>query len=253
MSDWNTVQYLKFRNERTQPAIDLAMRVRQHFSPQSIVDIGCGPGNSTDVLRNVFPDADILGIDSSPAMVEKASSEYPDMRFQLCDALSLAGKYDLLFSNACLQWIADHQTLLPALMKRLNNGGMLAVQIPMNSDEPLFRLIRDISDEPQWGFSQIRLQPNETLTPEDYYNILAKCSSAFQMWEVKYAHRLPGHSALTEWVKSTRLRPYLDFLGSEKGELFLQKITDRAKQIYPVMADGNVVLGFRRFFFTAII
>ncbi len=113
MSDWNSTQYLKFKNERTQPAVDLAMRIKNN--PKTIVDIGCGPGNSTSVLRDIFPYADILGIDNSPNMIEKAKAEHPDISFRLCDALSLDGKYDLLFSNACLQWIPDHETLIPSL------------------------------------------------------------------------------------------------------------------------------------------
>ncbi len=249
MSDWNSTQYLKFKNERTQPAVDLAMRIKNN--PKTIVDIGCGPGNSTKVLRNVFPDASIVGIDNSPNMIEKAKSEHIDIDFRLCDALSLDGKYDLLFSNACLQWIPDHDTLIPSLMGKLNEGGILAVQVPMNGDEPLFRLIREVANEPKWELSGVKLQPNETLTPPEYYNILSACSSAFDMWEVKYYHTMPDHKALVAWVKGTRLRPYLDYLGAEKGAEFEAEIIERSKKLYPIMADGNVILGFRRFFFTA--
>nr|WP_303048119.1 methyltransferase domain-containing protein [Victivallis sp. Marseille-Q1083] len=142
--------------------------------------MGCGPGNSTKVLRDIFSDANILGIDNSPNMIEKAKAEQPDINFRLCDAMSLDGKYDLLFSNACLQWIPDHATLIPAFMDRLNDGGMLAVQVPMNGDEPLFRLIREVADEPKWGLAGVPLQPNEVLMPAEYYNILSRCSSAFE-------------------------------------------------------------------------
>lgn len=249
MSDWNSKQYLKFINERTQPAIDLAVRIKN--DPQTIVDIGCGPGNSTKVLRDTFPNAEIWGIDSSPNMIERAKAENPDISFCLCDALSLEGKYDLLFSNACLQWIPNHSTLIPSLMEKLNDGGVLAVQVPINGDEPLFRLISEVAGEAKWGLSGIMLQPNETLTPPEYYNILSGCSSVFNMWEVKYHHTLPDHKALVEWVKGTRLRPYLDYLGAEKGAEFESEIIERSKKLYPIMSDGNVVLGFRRFFFTA--
>lgn len=114
MSDWNSTQYLKFKNERTQPARDLAMRIINN--PKTIVDIGCRPGNSTQVLRDVFPNSEIIGIDSSPNMIEKARAEHPDMSFQLCSVQSLDGRYDLLFSNACLQWVPDRDTLIPSLM-----------------------------------------------------------------------------------------------------------------------------------------
>ena len=111
------------------------------------------PGNSTKVLRDIFTDANILGIDNSPNMIEKAKSEHSDIDFDLCDALSLDGKYDLLFSNACLQWIPNHDTLIPSLMEKLNDGGILAVQVPMNGEEPLFRLIREVANESKWGLS----------------------------------------------------------------------------------------------------
>ncbi len=132
------------------------------------------------MLRDIFSDANILGIDNSPNMIEKAKAERPDINFRLCDAMSLDGKYDLLFSNACLQWIPDHATLIPAFMDRLNDGGMLAVQVPMNGDEPLSRLIREVADEPKWGLAGVPLQPNEVLMPAEYYNILSRCSSAFE-------------------------------------------------------------------------
>lgn len=250
MSDWNASQYLKFKNERTQPAKDLAMRIR--IKPKTIVDIGCGPGNSTKVLRDVFPDAHVIGIDNSPNMIKRAKTEHFDMDFRLCDALSLDGRYDLLFSNACLQWMPNHDVIIPSLMDKLNDGGTFAVQVPMNEEEPLFRLIREVADEPRWSLSDIRLQPNETLTPPEYYNILSNCSTAFDMWEVKYYHVMPDHKALVDWVKGTRLRPYLDFLGADKAVAFEEEIVKRLKNLYPMMENGNVVLCFRRFFFTAV-
>ncbi len=137
-------------------------------------------------------------------------------------------------------------------MGKLNDGGVLAVQVPMNGDEPLFRLIREVANEHKWGLAGVKLQPNETLTPPEYYNILSACSSAFDMWEVKYYHTMPDHQALVAWVKGTRLRPYLDYLGAEKGTEFEAEIIERSKELYPIMDDGNVVLGFRRFFFTAV-
>ena len=244
------MQYLKFKNERTQPALDLAMRVRGRF-PKTIVDIGCGPGNSTSVLKSLFPASDILGIDNSRNMIEKAQKENPHIRFELCDALSFKGKYDLLFSNACLQWIPDHDKFIPALMSKLNDGGMLAVQIPMNSEEPLFRLIKEVASEPKWNLGEIMEQTNGTLKPVEYYNILSKCSSSFDIWETKYNHSLLNHRSLVEFVKGSRLRPYLEYLGGEKGREFEEEIIERSKALYPTMADGSVVLGFRRFFFVA--
>ena len=204
MADWSSSQYLKFKNQRTQPAVDLAMRVVEK-RPKTVVDIGCGPGNSTAVLRRIFPEAELLGIDSSPDMIERARREHPDLRFRLCDARALEGQYDLLFSNACLQWIPDHASLIPALMDKLREGGTLAVQMPMNGEEPLYHLIREMAAEPEWGLRDAVLQTNETLTPAAYFDILTGYAADFDMWEVKYYHPLADHRALVEWVALSRL------------------------------------------------
>lgn len=247
--EWDALQYLTFGDFRTRPAADLAARVASR-RPRSVVDIGCGPGNSTAVLAAVFPGADIEGIDNSPGMIAKARASCPAMRFRLCDAAALAGTYDLLFSNACLQWIPGHETLIPFLMGRLNAGGALSVQIPMNGDEPLFRIIEETAAEPQWGLDGAALAHNATLRPSDYADILAGCSSAYDMWETKYYHPLPDHRALVAWVKGTRLRPYLEHLGA-RAAAFEAEITEKAERVYPVGRDGKVTLGFRRFFFVA--
>lgn len=252
MTDWNANQYLKFQNQRTQPAVDLAARVAARHQPRTIADIGCGPGNSTAVLKGIFPNAHILGIDHSPNMIEKAQKEHPELEFRLCDALALKGKYDLLFSNACLQWIPDHHTLIPALMDKLTPGGVLAVQVPMNGEEPLYQIIKAVAAESKWGLGDVSLPVNETLTPLAYYDILSGCSSAFDIWEIKYYHPLPDHKALVEWVKGTKLRPYLAVLGEKQGAEFENEIIHRAKELYSVQKNGGVVLGFRRFFFTAV-
>ena len=252
MITWNANQYLKFENQRTQPAIDLANRIR-NFSPSVVLDIGCGPGNSTNIVKNFFPKANVIGIDNSSDMIKKATENYPDINFILCDAHSLKGKYDVIFSNACLQWLPDHTHLIPRLMKNhLNEGGVLAVQIPMNTEEPLFHIINEIANDPKWGFSIENLDTNETLTPNEYFDILSSCSSSFQIWETTYYHNLPDHKALVEWVKGTRIRPYLAQLNQEQKEAFENEIIEKVKEVYPIMASGEVILKFKRFFFTAI-
>ncbi len=251
MADWNSLQYTKFIAQRTQPARDLAVRLAS-FAPRKAVDIGCGPGNSTRLLRDIFPQASILGIDSSPNMIAKAKEDHPELDFCVCDARSLDGRFDLIYSNACFHWIPDHRTFLPALMDKLNAGGVLAVQMPYNNAEPLYRIINETVADPKWGFDSTRLENNLTLSPKEYDEILSGCSSSFDIWETKYYHRMPDHQSLFEWVKSAKLRPYLDPLTEEKGKELEAEIVAKAKKEYPVMSDGNVVFGFRRLFFTAI-
>jgi trans-aconitate 2-methyltransferase len=251
MSDWNSEQYLRFKLQRTQPAIDLAQRARSACSPKDIVDLGCGPGNSTEVLRKLFPDAGLLGIDSSPNMITKARGSYPDLHFLVCDINALDGGHDLLFSNACLQWLPDHELLLPTLMGKLNVGGVLAVQIPMNGDEPLFRIIKEVVSQSIWDFSKVCFENNDCLEPHAYFDILSGCSSSFDMWETVYYHAMPSHDSLLEWVRGTRLRPYLEALDDRDARSFQEEILERVRRTYPVLKSGEVVLRFRRFFFIA--
>ena len=250
MSDWNPGKYLLFSEQQTQPARDLANRVRD-CGARTVVDIGCGSGNSTAVLRDIFPHARILGIDNSPSMIRKAREQHSGIDFQLCGAEELVGSYDLLFSNACLQWIAGHETLIPQLMGKLTVSGVLAVQLPMNQSEPLFRIIREVAAEPGWGFDSDSFEKNDTLAPEAYFDILSSCSSSFELWETVYYHALPSHEHLLEWVRGTRLRPYLDRLSEGQRPTFEREILSRARDEYPFTASGEVVLKFRRFFFTA--
>lgn len=251
MAEWNSKQYLKFKNQRTQPAIDLANRIKD-YNPTNVMDIGCGPGNSTHIMKLTFPNADLVGIDNSPNMIEKAQDSYSDITFKLCDIHSIEGSYDVLFSNACLQWVPEHKKLFPELMSKLNVGGVLAVQFPMNGEEPLLKIIEEVAENPKWKFQNITLDNQGTLTPNEYFDILSECSSEFQIWETKYFHNLPDHKSLVEWVKATRMRPYLAHLNKEKGMEFEQEIVDRVAEAYPSMKNGEVILCFRRFFLVAV-
>lgn len=151
MGDWNSVQYTKFERERTQPSIDLINRL--HIEPKTVLDIGCGPGNSTAQLFRCFPEANILGIDSSDNMLEKASASYPEMKFKKCfvpDGLEELGKFDLIFSNACLHWIPDHEKLLPKLIEKLNDGGVLAVQMPLVRNAMFYHELNSLAADEKW-------------------------------------------------------------------------------------------------------
>lgn len=153
MSNWNSNQYLKFERERTQPSIDLIARVTLP-SPLKILDVGCGPGNSTAALKLRFPESYVLGIDSSPEMIRAAKARYSDIDFSLCDAASelmrLDHDFDLVFSNACIQWVPNHEKLLSDMASLLYPGGMVAVQTPMNYEEPIHIIIEELVSSAQW-------------------------------------------------------------------------------------------------------
>ncbi|MBP3359680.1 MAG: methyltransferase domain-containing protein [Clostridia bacterium] len=254
MSKWNSEQYLKFKKQRTQPAIDLAKRISVEH-PNNILDIGCGPGNSTSVLKKIFPQACILGVDSSEDMIKKAKELYPDINFKLCDVtteLDKLDKYDVIFSNACLQWIPNHKEFIPMLFNSLNENGVLAVQIPMNGRETLFKIMNEVISEPQWDFSSMSIETNETLLPEEYFDILSSCTENFDIWETVYYHNMPSVEAMVEWVKGTRLRPYLNALDKTKAENLEKEITKRAAMLYNTQENGEIIFKFRRFFFVAI-
>lgn len=250
MSEWNANHYLKFENERTQPCVDLANRV-QMMRPKTVADLGCGPGNSTAVLQSVFPGAAITGFDNSENMISKARSQYPKMNFELCSVQDITGNYDLIFSNACLQWVRDHQRLIPFLFDRLNQGGALAVQMPMNGEEPLYQIISDVVRHSEWDFGSVYFEKNDILKPDEYYDILSRCSERFDIWETVYYHKMKTHLQLIEWVRATRLHPYLEVLTDEDKLKFENEILEKAKTVYPYTENGDIIFRFRRLFFVA--
>lgn len=250
MLEWNPDTYIKFEQQRTQPAVDLAARLHMR-KMRRILDIGCGPGNSTSILNVQFPDASIVGIDSSEDMITKAKARYPSLDFKLQDVHTLDGTYDLLFSNACLQWIPDHAQLLPFLMRHIAPDGALAVQMPDNMDEPLYRIIDEVAAQPKWNFTPAAFPHNSILSPEAYYDILTACSSSIDVWKTIYYHTLPGCRAMVDWVKGSRLRPYLNALEPAQAACFEEEILALAQKAYPLQSDGTVLFRFKRLFFIA--
>ncbi|NLJ31277.1 MAG: methyltransferase domain-containing protein [Clostridiales bacterium] len=255
MADWNSSEYLKFGNERTQPAIDLVNRIDCE-NPKKILDIGCGPGNSSKVLAQRYPDADILGIDNSPAMIEAAKIQHPDIRFMQCDAnrdlRTMDRDFDIIFSNACIQWIPDHDTLLKNMMCLLKPGGIIAIQTPMNYQEPIHQIIKEISASHKWSsqFENPRIVYN--LTQSEYYDLLSNIASDFCMWETTYFHKMKSHGDIIKWYRATGLRPYLNVLSEADKINFEKDIYDKLITAYPKQKNGEIIFRFPRFFFTAI-
>lgn len=254
MSDWNSRLYLLFENERTQPAIDLVNRITAD-RPDKVLDIGCGPGNSTKVLAQRFPDAYVLGIDSSADMIATAKKDYPNLDFRLCDAgkdlTSLKSDYAVVFSNACIQWIPDHAQLLENMLSLLKPGGILAVQLPMNFNEPIHRIIDEVSTSHKWSayFNQPRVF--YSLTRSEYFDLLPVLSSEFSLWETIYYHKMNSHMDIMEWYRGTGLRPYLNVLSDENQKEFERDIYQRVIEEYPVQKNGQIIFRFPRLFFTA--
>ena len=255
LADWSSEQYLKFERERTQPAKDLCHRIERD-APQKVLDVGCGPGNSTRILRERYPRAEILGIDSSPNMIEAARAACPGAVFQLCDAGreldTLEGEFDVIFSNACIQWIPDHPSLLRGLMGKLRAGGVLAVQTPMNIKEPIHKIIGEIVRSDRWRDRLPNPRIFYNLTQEEYFDLLSELSGEFSLWQTTYCHRMSSHSDIIEWYRGTGLRPYLNALSKEEGTAFEQEVYERVVEAYPKRQNGEILFRFPRFFFTAV-
>lgn len=254
MKDWSSTQYLMFESERTQPAIDLANRVFIN-DPKKILDIGCGPGNSTQVLAKKFPNSYILGIDNSPNMIETAKKDHPNLDFLTCDVDSnfsmLDNDFDMVFSNACIQWLPNHNQLLRNLTGLLKPGGILAVQIPMNYQEPIHQIIKEVSTSEKWKSEFAVQRSYYNLTQGEYFDLLSEISTEFSMWETIYCHNLKSHQDIIEWYRGTGLRPYLDVLSEEKKIAFEKDIRNKVMEAYPSQKNGNIIFRFPRFFFVA--
>lgn len=255
MSDWSSKQYLKFKAQRTQPAIDLVNRI-EYTDPAAVLDVGCGPGNSTEILHEAYPNASILGIDRSKNMIESARSAYPHLTFLLRDAQTeLAGwdrKFDIVFSNACLQWIPDHPVLLRTLMALLKEGGILAVQIPMNTEEPIHRILQDVASQEEWREKIGKPRFFYTLSPYEYDHLLSELSQDVAMWRTTYFHRLHSHQEIMEWYRGTGMRPYLDALSEKDQGRFEEEVYRQVVSAYPKQKNGTILFPFPRFFFTAV-
>jgi trans-aconitate 2-methyltransferase len=252
---WSASQYTKFEDERNRPVRDLLARIPA-TRVMNAVDIGCGPGNSTELLRARFPEAVISGMDNSPDMIEAARKRIPGIQFEIDDIASWSnpGPFDVILANAALQWIPDHESLLPELVAKLAPGGSLAVQVPDNLNEPAHCIMREIAAEGPWAAkladaSSARAARREA---ESYYRLLHGCGVSVDLWRTTYYHLLAGGAAaVTEWFKGTGLRPFLQPLDEDEAGGYLGRYQAAVARAYPAMPDGSVLLPFPRLFFVA--
>ncbi len=254
MPTWNPDQYLKFMGERTQPSVDLTARIEIE-NPKSIIDIGCGPGNSTLVLRRKWNEAQLFGLDSSPEMIDKARADMPDIEWTVGDATNFEFErgYDVVFSNAALQWMQHHETLVPRLFAVVNHGGALAVQVPANQDSAIQKAIVEISITSRWSENLAGIDRRMVHFPaEYYYNILSKMSSGLDLWETTYYHILNSPRDLVEWYKGTGMRPYLERLPDDQSRSeFENEVLRECQNSYLPQKNGKVLFPFKRIFFVA--
>ncbi|WP_020594500.1 trans-aconitate 2-methyltransferase [Kiloniella laminariae] len=258
MADWDAELYLLYEAMRTRPATELLEKAVAHLGSrdlEQIVDLGCGPGNSTELLVREFPEASVIGLDSSPAMLERARERFPHVKFVQDDIVNWHSEtsLDLIFANASLQWCPDHAYLFPGLINKLRPGGLLAVQMPDNLSEPSHQLMREIAKRPRWQEQLSAASGKRAVIGsfEAYYDYLSPACDLVDIWRCCYGHVLPGPEAIVQWLQATGLKPYLDPLSVADRKLFLEAYSRAVSQAYPRMSDGRVMLRFPRLFIIA--
>ena len=252
MSDWSPSLYSRFEDERTRPARDLLAQVPLE-RPSLVVDMGCGPGNSTELLAERWPEASVVGLDSSANMLEEARKRLPAVRFAKADATSWVPEpgTDLVFANAIYQWVPGHLQQLPRVLAAMGEGGVLAVQMPDNMAEPSHVLMREVAAEGPWASRLASAARAPLPVGRVYYDALKPFARRVDLWHSIYNHVLVDAPAIVEWVKSTGLRPFIDPLSTQEREQFLADYTARITAAYPQTSDGKVLLRFPRFFIVA--
>lgn len=247
---WDPKTYLQFDEERTRPAHELLARVKIE-NPQRVVDLGCGPGNSTALLAARWPDAELEGVDSSAEMLEAARRSPFPARWTEADVANWnpTSPYDVIFSNATLQWIGDHPRLLPQIVKHLARDGVFAFQVPRNFTEPCHTLIHEIAREPRWAnkLANVRDWWN-VLEPEAYFDILEPHARKLDIWETRYVQVLDGEDAVFRWMSGTGLRPFANALEGKEREDFLEAYRVRVAAAYPRRQSGVTLYPFQRLF-----
>jgi trans-aconitate 2-methyltransferase len=254
MPHWDADQYLRFGEERTRAATDLLARVAID-SPCRVADLGCGPGNSTALLYRRWPGADIVGVDSSPEMIDAARAAYPDWQWQVGDiaAWTPPAPCDVVFSNAALQWVPDHARVFPRLLSHVAGGGALAVQVPAHVASPVHQAMLGISQAPAWrDRMHAAVRAVRVETPSTYYDMLQPLAAHIDLWITEYQHVLDSPAAMVEWMRGTGLRPFLQALADDKERAtFEVLLLPEVAKSYPPQADGRVLFPFRRLFVVA--
>lgn len=251
---WDPAQYLKFSDERLRSGFDLLARVGE-LPPGPLAELGCGTGVHARAIAGRWSDRALTAVDSSAEMLAQASAQPSRIQWVQADLRqwSASAPAALLFSNAVLQWVDDHQTLFPRMMAMLAPCGVLAVQMPRNFAQPSHVLMRETASEGPWA---PRLKPllrsDPVAPPETYYDLLTPLArGGLDIWEVEYLHVLDGEDAVLNWVRGTALRPLLSALAAEESSAFERAYAEKLRRVYPRRANGKTLFPFRRLFIVA--
>src|SRR6188768_1942799 len=229
---WDPALYRRFEDERTRPAQDLLARVPLEHAKEAI-DLGCGPGNSTELLLARFAGARVTGIDNSEAMLQSARKRLPSQpcQFEFGDVSTWqpASAPDVIFANAVLQWVPGHEQLIPRLFSALAPGGALALQMPDNLNEPSHRSMREVASAGPWApvLSDAIRARAQLLAPQAYYDLLAADAATVDIWRTTYHHVLGSAADIVDWLRATGLRPFIDPLSDPQRAAFLTEYEQR--------------------------
>lgn len=248
---WNPKQYNKYNKERHRPALELIDRIPQG-TYQSILDLGCGDGAITKILMDKYSPQKIIGLDSSHSMLETAKQNNKNIIWQNEDINNFTGNYDLIFSNAALQWVGNHNKLFEKLVSCANN--VIAVQMPHNFSEPSHVLLRETILENNMFKEKLlsSIRENPVFSKDTYYKLLCTQMSYIDIWETEYLQPMVGENPILDWVRGTALVPIKEKLSINEYREFEYKYGEKLKKAYPVIANNIILFPFKRLFIVAI-
>ena len=255
MPTWDPDLYERYKAYRDRPALDLLLQIPVDFRPQQIWDLGCGTGEQAALLARRHGGAQVFGLDSSAEMLAVARQRAEPVTWIQGDIAAFAPETppDLIFTNAALQWVGDHETLFPALVSSLAEDGVFACQMPLSFHEPWHLTLRDLADTPAWRDRVGDLRASTPLAaPSVYYDWLSPICREIDIWSTTYLHGLEGEDPVIEWMRGTGLRPYLDALPDPTEQAaFLDAYRERLAALLPARADGLTLFPFPRLFIVA--
>lgn len=254
---WDSEQYLRFESERNLAIRDLIARLTWMCRDEQIckiLDVGCGAGNSTRLLADSFTNVNVVGIDNSQNMIDKANSLQLDAcSFKLCDinhGLTSLGQFDIVFANASLQWVDEQEKFFRDVARIVKNG-FVAVQIPQDGTSPFHQCLQHLAASDKWKTSFRHSRVFKSLNIGEYFDILSLYSRQISLWETTYHHILTDIKEIIEWYKGSGLRPYLQQLNENDARCFEYDLLESLKSVFIPQKNGMVLLKVPRLFFIA--